>query len=107
MGYTTQAILLVSVGIIMVRFTPFILFRNDREIPSIVQYMTKLLPTAIIPMLIIYSLKNTRFVKYPYGIPEIISILSVIILQKLFRNTFISIIFSTIVYMTLIQKIFV
>ena len=106
MSYIGLAIIAVSLGIVIVRFTPFIIFRDDKHIPEIVHYFTKLLPTAIIPMLIIYSLKKTKILKYPYGIPEIISVILVILLQKLFSNSFVSIIGSTIMYMILVQVVF-
>jgi branched-subunit amino acid transport protein AzlD len=57
-------------------------------------------------MLIIYSLKETKVLKYPYGIPEVIGVVSVVILQKLFSNAFLSIIGSTVIYMILVQIIF-
>ena len=106
MPYIILAIMTVSLGIIIVRFLPFIVFRDDKHIPEIVRYFTKILPTAIIPMLIIYSLKETKILKYPYGVPEIIGIISVVILQKIFSNAFLSIIGSTVIYMLLVQVVF-
>lgn len=106
MPYIILAIMTVSLGMIVVRFLPFVVFRDDKHIPEIVRHFTKILPTAIIPMLIIYSLKETKILKYPYGIPEIIGVASVVILQKLFSNAFLSIIGSTVIYMILVQVVF-
>lgn len=106
MPYIILAIMTVSLGIVIVRFLPFIIFRDNKHIPEMVKYFTKILPTAIIPMLIVYSLKETKILKFPYGIPEIIGVALVVILQKLFSNAFLSIIGSTFIYMILVQVAF-
>ena len=86
------------------RFLPFAVFRKST--PSYILYLGKVLPAAIIGMLVVYCLKDTDFSSVPYGIPEGIASLSVILLQWWKRNSLISILFGTVVYMLLIQLVF-
>jgi branched-subunit amino acid transport protein AzlD len=57
-------------------------------------------------MLIIYCVKNVSLTKLPYGIPEVISIITVAFLHIWKRNNLISILGGTATYMILIQFVF-
>ena len=61
---------------------------------------------AIMLCLVVYCLRNTAFLTYPYGIPELISIGVVVILHVWKRNNMISIVCGTVLYMVLIQVVF-
>ena len=89
---------------ILLRFLPFLIFRD--ETPAYITYLGKVLPPAIIGMLVIYCLKDTSFLAYPHGLPEIIASVFVVILQIWKRNSLISILSGTVVYMLLIQLVF-
>ena len=82
---------------ILLRFLPFLIFRD--ETPAYITYLGKVLPPAIIGMLVIYCLKDTSFLAYPHGLPEIIASVFVVILQIWKRNSLISILSGTVVYM--------
>ena len=62
------------------------------------KYLEVYLPSSIMLILAIYTLKEISFLIYPYGIPEITGILSVIILHILYRNTLLSIVLGTFSY---------
>ena len=94
-------IALITAGI---RFLPFILFRKGT--PGIILYMGKVLPYAIMGMLIVYTLKYVSFVEGNHGIPEVLGVLLVIGLHKWKHNTLLSILGGTLAYMLLIQMIF-
>lgn len=93
---------LVTIGI---RFLPFLVFRKNT--PKIILYMGKVLPYAIMGMLVVYSLKKVSFLDGSRGIPEILSVALVVILHKWKHNTLLSIVVGTLVYMFLVQMIFV
>ncbi len=99
-------IVVIAIITIALRFLPFIIFNGKRKTPKYIEYLSQVLPFAIMGMLVIYCLRNTSFVSYPYGIPEIISSLVVVILHLLKRNTLLSIISGTACYMILVQFIF-
>ena len=94
----------MSAVTIALRFLPFAVFRKST--PSYILYLGKVLPAAIIGMLVVYCLKDTDFFSAPFGIPEGIAALSVVLLQWWKRNSLISILFGTVVYMLLIQLVF-
>ena len=105
----THAVLLVaamSIVTILLRFLPFLIWSGKRKTPPYILYLGRVLPPAIIGMLVVYCLKDTDFSSAPFGIPEGIAALSVILLQWWKRNSLISILFGTVVYMLLIQLVF-
>lgn len=100
-------ILAVALGTMLTRFTPFFLFPEHKEIPSVVEYLGKVLPPAMIGLLVVYCLKNVAITKYPNGIPELIAILLIVVLHLWKRNALVSIAGGTILYMYLVQMVFV
>lgn len=97
------------VGIITAatRALPFLLFPDNKKKPDFILYLGKVLPFAIMGMLIVYCLKKVSIISYPFGIPEVIAILIVAVLHLWKKNTLISIFGGTAIYMTLVQYIFV
>ena len=73
---------------------------------SKINYLGKVLPYAIMGMLVVYCLKGVSFVKAPYGAPEGIACAVVVGLQVWKRSTFLSIIAGTVCYMVFVQMVF-
>jgi len=86
--------------------SPFLIFTSDRPTPKYVQFLGKLLPSAALGMLVIYCLKDVSLFTGNHAIPELISIMVVILLHLWKRQMLISIAGGTIFYMILIQLIF-
>ena len=102
-------ILLVAVAAVVTaatRFLPFLIFGEKRKTPAIIEYLGKVLPFAIMGMLVIYCLKGVSFAAFPFGIPEMIGCLVVILLHIWKRNTLLSIGAGTVCYMLLVQLVF-
>lgn len=87
----------------LLRFLPFLIFRGERGTPPYITYLGSVLPQAIIGMLVIYCLKDTVLTDAPFGLPELIAALSVVILQVWRRSTLVSILSGTVIYMLLIR----
>ncbi len=97
-------IVLVTAGVtILLRFLPFLVFQG--KTPKAILYLGKVLPCAIMAMLVVYCLKGMSFVAFPFALPEIISVLTVVLLHKWKHNTLISIPVGTVIYMILIRII--
>lgn len=106
MNNTSQAVLVIltaSVCTILTRVAPFLLFGRKKEVPGIIRYLGTILPSAIMATLIVYCLRNSVSIQPLRGIPEIISIIVVVLLHSWKRNTLLSIAGGTIIYMTLIR----
>lgn len=105
---TLHSLLIVAVmaGVTaLLRFIPFLIFRG-KQTPSFLLYLGKVLPHATIGMLIIFCLKSVSFLRFSFGIPEIICILLTGVLHFWKRNTLLSILAGTISYMLLVQLLF-
>lgn len=83
------------------RFLPFLAFR--KQTPPYIAYLGKVLPAAIIGMLVIYCLKDVSFLAAPYGLPELLAVGCVVGIQAWKRNSILSILSGTAVYMALIR----
>jgi len=99
-------ILAVALGTMFTRFTPFILFPENKKPPEVITYLGKVLPPAMMGLLCVYCLKGVSFTGGSHGIPEAIAILAIVILHKLKNNVLLSIAGGTVIYMTLVQMVF-
>ena len=101
-------LLIVVVGLVtaLTRFLPFLIFGEKRKTPEIVTYLGKVLPFAIMGMLVVYCLKDVEFLSAPFGAPELISIAITAGLHIWRRNSLLSIGIGTVSYMMLVQLVF-
>lgn len=94
----------MAVTTALLRFIPFIAFR--KKTPEYITYLGKVLPPAMIGLLVVFCLKDTSIAAYPFGMPELIAAATVIGAQIWKRNAIISILTGTVVYMVLVQMVF-
>ena len=99
-------ILAVAAGVMVTRFLPFILFAGKNKMPAKLEKLKELIPPAMMGLLVVYCLKGVSFTAPPYGMAEIISVLTVAGLHLWKRNSLLSIFGGTAVYMIFMQVIF-
>ena len=102
-------VLLIVVAVLVTmatRFLPFLIFGEHRKTPPIIEYLGKVLPFAIMGMLVVYCLKDVSVLTFPYGLPELIACAVVAALHVWKRNSLLSIGGGTVCYMLLVQLIF-
>ncbi len=92
----------IALGTLLVRVAPFVLFPKAKNTPLFIRYLGKVLPHAVMGMLVVYCFKSVRFDQFPYGLPEIVAGLAAVGLHILRRSVILSIAASTILYMILI-----
>lgn len=105
----SQQILTIAVivlGTMSTRFLPFLLFPADKPTPEYVRYLGKVLPAAVLGMLVIYCLKDVSLFSNTHAIPEAVAIAVICILHFWKRQMLLSIAGGTLVYMFLIQIVF-
>ena len=110
MSFTTYSIIAIAVAAICTfatRLVPFALFGGKKEVPAVITYLGKVLPPAIIATLIIYCVRSVDFTASPHRAAEIIAIVVTALLHIWKKNTLISIGGGTILYMILVQFIFI
>jgi len=105
----TYALSMVAVAALItagLRFAPFLIFIKGRRTPPIITYLGKVLPFAIMGMLVVYCLKDISLTRAPFGIPELLGCAIVALLHIWKRNTLLSIAAGTAVYMLMIRFLF-
>ena len=100
-GATAGALL----GTMMTRFLPFLIFPEGKEPPEFIQYLGKVLPYAVIGLLVIYCLKDVPG-SGTYGIPEFLAIAFIVLLYRWKKSILLSIGGGPVFYMLLVQFVF-
>jgi len=98
-------ITMVVIGTLITRFLPFLVF-SGKETPKFVKYLGEYLPGAVFAMLVVYCLKSVNIFGGSHGIPEAISLVTVVLLHLWKRQMLLSISIGTVLYMILIQTVF-
>nr|WP_281350949.1 branched-chain amino acid transporter permease [Aminipila butyrica] len=99
-------IAMVVLGTMTTRFLPFLAFPANKPTPKYIQYLGKVLPSAALGLLVIYCFKDVSFLKGSHGIPQLVSVLAVVLLHLWKRQMLISIAGGTITFMLLMQFLF-
>ena len=97
---------MVVFGTMLTRFLPCLLFPAGKPTPKYIQYLGNVLPSAVFGLLVIYCLKNVSLFTGNHGLPELISILLVIVLHLWKRQMLVSIAGGMVCYMLLVQYVF-
>ena len=108
MSFTEQLITIavVVLGTMTTRFLPFLLFPAHKQTPPLVAFLGRVLPSAIMGLLVVYSLKDTSILESTHGLPEAIAVAITVLLQLVLKNLLLTIAGGTICYMLLVQYVF-
>lgn len=119
------SILVMALVTFLTRVLPFLLFDRGESPPKLVLYLGRVLPPAVIAMLIIYCLRSPALTVSPEltenlaGLwasvvsffvgwaPQLIAGAVVVVLHAWKKNNLLSIFGGTILYMILVQVVFV
>lgn len=100
-------IVAVALGAMATRFTPFLLFPEGKQPPELVTYLGNVLPPVMMGLLVVYCLKGISIQTSPHGLPELISIVFIVLIHTWRKNVLLSIGCGTALYMFLVQQVFV
>lgn len=106
MPHSVKILIVIAVVNIFMRLLPFMVFSGERELPRVITYLSKVLPYALIGMLVVYCLKDINVMTAPHGLPEFIACIAVALLHTWKKNMLLSVFGGTIFYMILIQFVF-
>lgn len=119
------SILVMAVVTFLTRALPFLLFDRGESPPKLVLYLGRVLPPAVIAMLIVYCLRSPALTVLPNLVetlsgfwqavvsffvgwaPQLIAGIVVVVLHVWKKNNLLSIFGGTILYMILVQFVFV
>jgi len=105
-AHSAALVAVMALVTMALRFFPFLIFGENRKTPELINYLGKVLPYAIMGMLVVYCLKNISFLESPHALPELIACAVVALLHLWKRNTLLSIGAGTVCYMLLVQLVF-
>lgn len=88
---------------LLTRALPFLFFGGRRETPRVIVYLGRVLPPAIIAVLVVYCFKNMDFMHTPYGLCELVAAGVTAALHLWRRSTVLSIAGGTVCYMLLLR----
>ncbi len=104
----TVALFAVMTGVtFLTRALPFFLFDRGGQPPKLILYLGRVLPPAVMAMLVVYCLRNITFSQAGNWLPQLIAVASVVLLHKWKHSTLLSILGGTLLYMFLVQTVFV
>ena len=109
MSNHAQAMLLIltmTAVTMATRFLPFLLLGDKRQTPPFISYLGKVLPFAIMGMLVVYCLKGVAVTQLSSVAPAALGVAITAGLHLWKRNTLLSILGGTVVYMVLVQMVF-
>ncbi len=98
-------IVVMAVVTVLLRFLPFLIFRGNKKTPEFISYLGKVLPFSIMGMLVVFCLKSVDFKGGTHGLPEIISILVIVLVHWWRKNTILSILLGTVCYVVIVNFI--
>ncbi|MGM9551015.1 MAG: branched-chain amino acid transporter permease [Clostridia bacterium] len=98
-------IAVMAVVTMLLRFLPFIVFDRGEKLPNWISYLGKVLPPAVMSMLLVYCLRNIDLLSTNHGLPEIICVGVAMLLHTWKRNTLLSIGVSTLLFMVMCRLI--
>lgn len=100
------SILVMAAVTFLTRALPFLLFDRGNHPPRLVLYLGRVLPPAIIAMLIVYCLKGISFTAPAGWVPMLLAGLAAVVLHLWKNNDLLSIFGATALYMALVQGVF-
>ena len=106
--YTHAMIIIVVMGLatMATRLLPVLIFGRNENVPDLILYLGKVVPYTAMGLLIVYCLKDVSVWKGSHMIPEMIAlgVVSGTYIWK--RNSILSVVIGTVVYMVLVQAVF-
>lgn len=105
MPLTSQIIIIavVVLGTMATRFIPFLVFPPGRGTSEYVSYLGKVLPSATLALLVVYSFRNVDLLGARHGMPEFLAGAVVVGLHVWRRSMMLSIAGGTVAYMLIIH----
>jgi len=103
---TVIMILAIAAGTQITRFLPFLLFPEGKRQPAFVGYLGRVLPPAMMGLLVVYCFKSVSVTAPPHGAPELIAAAAIVALHAWKGNVLLSIGGGTAVYIILTRFVF-
>lgn len=99
-------IMVMGLAVLATRIVPVFIFGRGEKVPEFILYLGRVVPYTAMGLLIVYCLRDTPVLEAPHGLPELISLAVVNASYLWKRNTILSVVIGTALYMFLVQSVF-
>lgn len=100
--YAYIMLIIVVVITFIIRVSTFLLFKDD-NLPKSIKYISDVLPLAIMPILVVYCIRDTTWVDYKNVLATFIAIAITAAIHFWKKNMILSLIIGTATFMILIR----
>ena len=100
-------IIAMGLAVLATRIVPVLIFGRGEKVPEFILYLGRVVPYTAMGLLIVYCLKDVQVLEAPHALPEIIALAAVTGTYLWKRNTILSVVIGTVIYMFLVQSVFV
>ena len=106
--YRHAMIVILIMGLVTfaTRIVPVLIFGRGEKVPDYIMYLGRTVPYTAMGLLIVYCLKDVSITSAPHALPEIIAMAAVIGSYLWKRNSILSVVAGTVLYMFLVQVVF-
>ena len=95
-------IAVMGLAVLATRIVPVLIFGRGEKVPEFILYLGRVVPYTAMGLLIVYCLRDMPVLDAPHGLPEIISLTVVTGTYLWKRNTILSVVAGTALYMFLV-----
>ena len=99
-------IIVMGLAVLATRIVPVLIFGRGEKVPEFILYLGRVVPYTAMGLLIVYCLRDMPVLEAPHGLPELISLAVVTVTYLWRRNTILSVVIGTALYMFLVQSVF-
>ena len=96
----------MGLAVLATRIVPVLIFGRGEKVPEFILYLGRVVPYTAMGLLIVYCLRDMPVLEAPHGLPELISLAVVTVTYLWKRNTILSVVIGTALYMFLVQSVF-
>lgn len=104
--HAMTVIIVMGLAVLATRIVPLIIFGRGEKVPEFILYLGRVVPYTAMGLLIVYCLRDMPVLEAPHGLPELISLAVVTLTYLWKRNTIMSVVTGTVIYMFLVQSVF-
>ena len=105
--YRHAIIIILVMGLMTfaTRILPVLIFGRGGKVPEYIMYLGRVVPYTAMGLLIVYCLRDVQVLAAPHALPEVVS-LAVVVLSYLWkRNSILSVVIGTVLYMVMVQSL--
>ena len=99
-------IVVMGLAVLATRIVPVLIFGRGEKVPEFILYLGRVVPYTAMGLLIVYCLRDVPVLDSPHGLPELIALAVVTVTYLWKRNSILSVVIGTALYMFLVQSVF-